>query len=167
MIFLAEDWLLLAEDVCKVCGGQCCIDAHPPLSRSGMQRLMAAGVSPDLVEYAGYDRLKVKEDGRCILSEEGACRIHAVKPETCRAGPFTFDVHDDRIEIYLKYERICPLVKLLKATPEAYQLQYDRAVLSITLLVNSLSQDEITAVCSNDEPDTEKVAEIPWKSGLT
>jgi uncharacterized protein len=122
---------------------------------------MAAGVSPDMFEYAGYKRLKVKENGVCILSERGTCRIHAVKPETCRAGPFTFDVQGDVIGIFLKYESICPLVKLLKEIPAAYQLQYDLAVKSITHRVSNLSQEEIDAICRVDEPETEKVAEVP------
>ena len=89
------------------------------------ERLTAAGLSPDMFEDAGYKRLKAKENGVCILSEDGKCMIHAIKPETCRAGPFTFDVKDDVIGIYLKFSRICPLVTLLKETPEAYQLQYE------------------------------------------
>jgi len=143
------------------CGGHCCIDAHPPVSRSCSERLVVAGVSPDMFEYSGYKRLKVKENGLCILSEQGTCRIHAVKPETCRAGPFTFDVQGDVIVIYLKYESICPLVKLIKETPEAYRQQYDLAVKSITHLVSNLTQEEIDAICCIDEPETEKVSEVP------
>ncbi len=143
------------------CGGHCCIDAHPPVSQSCSERLLTAGVSPDMFEYTGYKRLKVKENGVCILSKQGKCRIHRVKPETCRAGPFTFDVVGDTIRIFLKYESICPLVKLLKDTPEAYQMQYNLAVKSITHLVSNLTRDEIDAICSVDEPDTEKVSEVP------
>ena len=142
------------------CGGHCCIDAHPPVSRSCSERLVGAGVSPDMFEYSGYKRLKVKENGVCILSEQGTCRIHAVKPETCRAGPFTFDVQGDVIVMYLKYESICPLVKLFKETPEAYRQQYDLAVKSITHLVSNLTQEEIDAICCIDEPETEKVSEV-------
>jgi Fe-S-cluster containining protein len=116
-----------------------------------------------MFEYAGYKRLKVKENGVCILKEQGMCQIHSVKPETCRAGPFTFDVKGDTIAIFLKYERICPLVKILKEIPEAYQQQYDLAVKSITNLVGNLTSDEIDAICRIDEPDTEKVSEVPRK----
>jgi Fe-S-cluster containining protein len=164
VIVLSEDWLGRAEEICMRCGGHCCVDAHPPVSRSCCERLTAAGVSPDLFEEAGYRRLKAHENGVCILSEHGKCIIHAIKPETCRAGPFTFDVRDDVIEIYLKFSRICPLVTLLKGTPEAYQLQYDLAVKSITHLVRNLTQAEIEAVCRIDEPETEKVAEVPRRN---
>jgi Fe-S-cluster containining protein len=81
-----------------------------------------------MFEYTGYKRIRVKENGVCILSEQVTCRIHSVKPETCRAGPFTFDVQGDIIEIFIKYERICPLVKLLKEIPQAYQMQSNLAV---------------------------------------
>ena len=137
------------------------MDAHPPVSRSCCQRLTAAGLSPDLFEDAGYKRLKAHENGLCILSKNGTCAIHTIKPETCRAGPFTFDVKDNVIEIYLKFPGICPLVTLLKATPEAYQFQYDLAVKSITHLVSNLTQAELDAICRIEEPETEKVAEVP------
>jgi len=87
--------------------------------------------------------------------------IHAIKPETCRAGPFTFDVKDKVIEIYLKFPGICPLVTLLKATPEAYHVQYDLAVKSITHLVSNLTRDELDTICRVEEPETEKVSEVP------
>ena len=47
----------------------------------------------------------------------GKCGIHAIKPETCRAGPFTFDVKGDTIEIFLKFEEICPVVRLYQEHP--------------------------------------------------
>jgi hypothetical protein len=112
-------------------------------------------------ETNGYTRLKTKENGECILSTNGKCSIHAIKPETCRAGPFTFDVKGDTIEIYLKHERICPMVRLLKEIPEAYQQQYESAIGSITHLVRNLTQDELDAICLIEEPETEKVAEVP------
>lgn len=161
MIFLSEDWLCRAEEICLQCGGHCCVDAHPPVSRSCCQRLTGAGLSPDLFEDAGYKRLKARENGLCILSKDGKCVIHAIKPETCRAGPFTFDVRDEVIEIYLKLPGICPLVTLLKATPEAYRVQYDLAVKSITHLVSHLTPAELDAICRIEEPETEKVSEVP------
>ena len=161
MILLSEERVCRAEEICRQCGGRCCIDAHPPVSRSCCQRLTDAGLSPDLFEDKGYKRLKARENGLCILSKDGKCVIHAIKPETCRAGPFTFDVKDKVIEIYLKFSGICPLVTLLKATPEAYQVQYDLAVKSITHLVSNLTQEELDAICHIEEPDTEKVSEVP------
>lgn len=160
MIFLHDNWFLTAETICLDCGGHCCFDAHPPVSYSCFERLTGAGVSPDEFEFTGYTRLRSKENGACILSENGKCRIHAFKPETCRAGPFTFDMKGDQIEIYLKHESLCPIVRLLKEVPEAYRQQYELAVQSITHLVQNLTDDEISVICQIDEPETEKVAEV-------
>jgi len=109
----------------------------------------------------GYRYVRTRKDGTCILSKGGKCSIHAIKPETCIAGPFTFDVSGDVIGIFLKYESICPLVRLLKEVPEAYNQQYACAVRSITRLVSNLAEDELAAICRIEEPETEKVAEIP------
>ncbi len=97
------------------------------------------------------------------MSDNGKCVIHAIKPETCRAGPFTFDVKGDIVEIYIKNESVCPIVKLLQEIPEAYRQQYERAVQNITHLVQHLTDDELLVICRIDEPETEKVSEIPRK----
>ncbi len=163
MIFLTDDWLLRAEDICFRCGGHCCVDAHPPVSASCYERLTHAGINPGSFEFTGYTRLKTRENGTCILSDNGKCVIHAIKPETCRAGPFTFDIKGDIVEIYIKNESVCPIVKLLKEVPEAYRQQYERAVQNITHLVQHLNDDELIVICRIDEPETEKVSEIPRK----
>ena len=67
----------------------------------------------------------------------------------------------DVIEIFLKYEAICPVVRLLKEVPEAYEHQFDVAKKSITHLVRHLTDEELDAICRIEEPETEKVAEIP------
>jgi len=65
--------------------------------------------------------------------------------------------------MYLKHETICPVVRLLKESPEPYRQQYERAVQSITHLVQNLTKDELSAVCQIDEPETEKVAEVVFR----
>jgi uncharacterized protein len=105
--------------------------------------------------------MKTHPDGSCICWKDGKCSIHGIKPDTCRAGPFTFDIKGDTIEIFLKFESICPIVRLLKEVPAAYDQQYSLAVKSITHLVANLDDDELTGICRIDEPETEKVAEIP------
>ncbi len=112
-------------------------------------------------ETTGYRRLRVNPDNTCILMKEGMCKIHAIKPETCRAGPFTFDVNGDMIRLFLKHESICPIVSLLKEVPEAYEQQYDLAVKNLTNLVAHLTDVEIDAINRIEEPETDLVAEIP------
>jgi Fe-S-cluster containining protein len=143
------------------CGGHCCDEAHPPISGNCHQRLLAAGVHPAVFETEGYRRLKVNPDLTCILMKENKCTIHAIKPETCRAGPFTFDVKGDRIRVFLKHASICPIVTLLKEVPEAYGQQFDLAVKNLTNLVSYLTDEEIEAINRIEEPDTDLVAEIP------
>ena len=142
------------------CGGRCCRDAHPPLSASCWCRLVAEGVPEDSFEWRGYRAVKARDDGTCIFHNGSRCSIHTMKPETCRAGPFTFDVKGDVIEIFLKHETICPVVRLLKDVPEAYGHQLALAQTSISNLVAHLPNDELAAICSIDEPESEKVTEI-------
>jgi hypothetical protein len=49
----------------------------------------------------------------------------------------------------------------LKEVPAAYDQQYSLAVKSITHLVANLDEDELSVICRIEEPETEKVAEIP------
>ncbi|MCK9580242.1 MAG: YkgJ family cysteine cluster protein [Methanoregula sp.] len=158
---MTDDWLLRAETICLQCDGHCCHEAHPPISGHCHERLLGGRIPAEYFETNGYNRLRCRPDGTCICWNEGKCLIHDIKPETCRAGPFTFDVKGDVIEIFLKFESICPLVRLLKEVPAAYETQYSVAVRNITHLVSNLTDNELAVICSIDEPDTWKVAEIP------
>ncbi|PKG33241.1 YkgJ family cysteine cluster protein [Methanoregula sp.] len=158
---MTDDWMTRAEAICMHCGGHCCNGAQPPISGDCYRRLIAQGVPDAVFGQEGYRFVKTRDEGTCMLCKAGKCSIHAIKPETCIAGPFTFDVTGDTIGIFLKYETICPLVRLLKEFPEAYDRQYAAAVRSITRLVMDLRENELAAICQIEEPDTEKVAEIP------
>jgi uncharacterized protein len=155
------DWIPRAEAICLNCDGHCCHGAQPPISEYCYRRLVAEGVAKTVFETNGYRYVRTGNDGTCMLLNGEKCSIHAIKPETCIAGPFTFDVRGDIIEIFLKFESICPLVRLLKEVPEAYDQQYSAAVQCITRLVSNLTKDELAVICQIEEPETEKVAEIP------
>lgn len=154
-----------AEAICAECGGRCCYDAHPPLTPGKVAELRAKGVPPSVIEYTGYTRMKAHDDGMCVMCSGGRCRIHAFKPDTCVAGPFTFDVQDHTLRLFLKDESLCPLVPYLVADPEAYATQYQKAVKSLTSLVRSLPADDLDAINRIPEPDTTLVAEIPLEQG--
>ena len=110
--------------------------------------------------------MRLKLNGHaCILFAENRCRHHGIKPETCRAGPFTFDVHDGNILLFLKKEAVCPLVCMLKENPEAYRQQYTAAVQSIRSFIAHMPDDQLAAVCRVEEPETEYVATIPRDGG--
>ena len=155
------DWSLRAEAICAACGGHCCNGACPPLSGERISTILAAGDYSSCIETDGYRRIRTKENGECAMFDAGRCRIHAVKPETCMAGPFTFAVTGKTLEIYLKQESICPLVTHLKADAGMYAKQYQRAVDHITRLVAALPGEEIAIISAIPEPETDLVATIP------
>ena len=162
MIAVTDDWLLRAEAVCMACGGRCCDEAHPPVSQERYRALIAAGVPEASFEYGeGYFRLRTHKDSTCILMKDHKCTCHTVKPETCRAGPFTFDVEGDTIRIFLKHASICPVIPLLTEQTAAYHQQYERAAENITRLVAGLPEEEIEAISRIEEPETDLVAVIP------
>jgi len=154
--------LSLACSQCSLQGG-CCFEARPPLSQQRINLLLENGVSPDDIEFAGYSRLKLRPDGFCVMFEDGKCQIHAVKPETCVAGPFTFDLKGLILQIFLKKESICPMVLLLKQNRDLYDELFDLSVEKIVDLVKALPQAELAEICKIDEPDTDLVAEIRLK----
>jgi Fe-S-cluster containining protein len=161
VIHLTDDWNLRAEAICHTCGGHCCDGACPPLSTDRIRIILAHGSHNDKIEQNGYHRIRTKENGECAMMENGRCIIHAIKPETCRAGPFTFSVTGTVIEIFLKHESICPLVTHLKADPEMYAKQYARAAENIVELVAALPEEELLVISAIPEPDTDKIAELP------
>ncbi len=151
-----------ACDKCQLHGG-CCFEARPPLSSERIEILLENGVSGDEIDYYTYKRLKLKPDGYCALFRNGRCSIHSIKPETCVAGPFTFDMKGSILEIYLKKETICPMVRLLKENKEIYDGLFDAAVEKIIDLVMKLPKEELAEILKIEEPETELVTEIRLK----
>ncbi len=136
-------------------------NAHPPLTDERIRILNENGVSSDNIEFVGYKRLKVNKDDICVMfKDDGLCGIQPFKPETCVAGPFTFDVKEGVIEMYMKKESICPLVAVLKQDRKAYDEQYKMAVDKIIRVVAFLPEEELWTVCGIEEPDTEKVEDL-------
>ena len=147
---------------CHLVGG-CCFDARPPLSQERIDILLKNGVSADAVEFAGYKRLRLKPDGFCVLFQDGKCSIHAIKPETCVAGPFTFDMKGNILQIFIKRESICPMVRFLKANRKAFDGLFEASVERIMELVDKVPPEEMAEILKIDEPETDLVAEIKLK----
>jgi Fe-S-cluster containining protein len=93
--------------------------------------------------------------------ENMKCGIHLLKPETCVAGPITFDIDVNRgvIEWYLKTEKICRLAGILSRDDEMLKKHLASAKKEIMNLVKDLSRDELLAILRIDEPDTFKIEE--------
>lgn len=159
-----EDYLCEAiSQACSVChlDGGCCFEARPPLSQERIDILIENGVAESAVEFAGYKRLRLKQDGFCVLFQDGKCSIHSIKPETCVAGPFTFDIKDNVLQIFLKRENICPMVRFLKANRKAYDGLFKTSVEKIIHLIKNIPAPEMAEILKIEEPDTDLVAEIP------
>jgi len=155
----------LCEALSKACGechlaGGCCFEARPPLSQERIDILTANGVDLNAVEFNGYNRLKLRQDGFCILFRDGKCSIHSFKPETCVAGPFTFDIVNNKLQIFLKQETICPMVRFLKADRKAYDSLFEVSVQKIMDLVAAIPPEEMAEILKIEEPETDLVAEI-------
>ena len=148
-----------ACDDCHLAGG-CCFEARPPLSQKRIDILMENGVSPDAVEIVGYKRLCLGRDGFCVLFRDGKCSIHEFKPETCVAGPFTFDIDGDMLRIFLKRESICPMVRFLRANRKAYDALFEISVEKIMDLIRNVPDEEMAQILKIEEPETDLVAEI-------
>ena len=150
----------LLTEICDKCGGRCCYYARPPLTEERISILLKNGATFDDILFQSYRKLDLKSTGFCIGYDQGRCRFQAVKPETCVAGPFTFDIHDGKLEMYLKQERICDLVTFLKGNPDVYREQYELALQSIKHLIRSLPKEELTELLKVEEDSTDKVSEV-------
>jgi len=156
----------LLTKICDKCGGRCCYYAKPPLTEERISILLENGMTFDDILFREHRMLDCKSTGFCIGYKDGRCRIQQVKPETCVAGPFTFDICNGKLEIYLKKERICDLVAFLKSNRAVYDEQLELAVQNILQLIRSLPE-ELESVCRVEGPETVKVAEYPLDEVLS
>ncbi|MBI0582610.1 MAG: YkgJ family cysteine cluster protein [Methanomassiliicoccus sp.] len=156
----------LLTTICDRCGGRCCYYARPPLTEERISILLENGMTLDDVLFRDHRMLDCKSTGFCVGFSEGRCRVQHVKPETCSAGPFIFDVRDGCLRIYLRKDRTCDLVAFLKGNPAVYHEQFELALEKIQHLVRSLPREELTSFCGVEGPETEKVAEMPLSEVL-
>ncbi len=108
--------------------------------------------------YPAVDRLAFcrffdKQSGRCI--------VHQVKPETCTAGPITFDINfrTNKIEWFLKKPEICALAGKLYENEPVFQEHFEIAKAELTKLISELSVAELRTIVKIEEPQTFKVGE--------
>lgn len=155
-------------DVCNTCKSRCCIDAAPPITderqRTIAKFLKEKGISAERVfVQTSYTSAKVEPNGRCIFLDEktGRCIVHSVKPETCVAGPITFDINvrTGKIEWYLKMEKICSLAGIVSRNEKLLQKHLVSAKREILRLVQQLDRSDLKAILKRDEPETFKIDE--------
>jgi Fe-S-cluster containining protein len=155
-------------DVCGQCEGNCCRNARPPLTLQRKQ-IIEAYLKEQKIPIANpfiqapYVFPKDGTEGYCIFYDKKTrkCLIHSVKPETCVAGPITFDINmkNRKIEWHLKMEKICPLAGVLYKNKTILKKHLDTAKREILQLVGELDPESLKAILKIEEPETFKIGE--------
>jgi Fe-S-cluster containining protein len=162
-------------DICGRCRIACCQDARPPITlrreKIIEEYLKNCGINiKDPFVHGQYAFPKEDRDGYCIFydKETRKCIVHPVKPETCVAGPVTFDINPEtgKIEWYLKTENICPLAGVIFKDKEMLKKHFEIAREEILRLVRELSSEALKTILSREEPETFKIGEEEVESGV-
>jgi Fe-S-cluster containining protein len=114
-------------------------------------------------ENSSYRFPRETEGDRCVFLDKYTekCQIHLVKPETCVAGPITFDINlnTGRIEWFLKTENICPLAGALYRDKLELQKHMESARRELLKLVHDLDAKALQAILKIEESETFKIGE--------
>jgi len=106
---------------------------------------------------------KLDTDGYCVFHDKNTrkCLVHPVKPETCVAGPITFDINAEtgKIEWFVKMENICPLAGRVYNNKSLLKKHVGSAKKEISRLVRDLDSQHLRAILKRDEPETFKIDE--------
>jgi len=154
--------------VCATCKKGCCNGVRPPITakrRALIENYLDAEGERIEAPFTGkvYTFPRETENGYCIFFNRGTkrCKIHPVKPETCVAGPITFDINPQtgKIEWFLKMETICQLAGKLFRNEEALQRHMESAKREILNLVHDLKAVELQEILKIEEPETFKIGE--------
>ena len=157
-------------DTCSRCrtGWSCCHETTPPVSgerRKIIEAYLRAnkiGVKNPFVE-ADYVFPRLVADGYCVFHDKKTrkCLIHPVKPETCVAGPITFDIRTDtsKIEWFIKMDKICQLAGRVYVDEALLQKHLASAKKEISTLVEELDSEALGAILKKEEPETFKISE--------
>lgn len=158
------------RDVCWTCRLGCCQDAKPPLTKERMwtigEYLKNFGqVADNIFVFSRYSFPSVDAEDFCVFYDKitKLCQIHAVKPETCRAGPITFDINRNtrKVEWFLKSRESCLFAGKLFDTPEKFNEHLEVAKKELTRLIRDLDSESLRAILERDEPQTFKIGEDP------
>jgi len=155
-------------NVCETCQLGCCNGVKPPLTpkrKKAIQNFLKTNgiIILDPFENRDYTFPRETPDGYCIFFDKATkkCLIHPVKPETCAAGPITFDINrqTEKIEWFLKTEKICALAAALQQNKEFFEKYSKSAKSEVMKLVQNLDSEALRAVLAIAEPDTFKFGE--------
>jgi Fe-S-cluster containining protein len=157
-------------DVCRECRTDysCCNDTTPPVTPE-RRKIIEAYLKENGISVANpfqrteYVFPRLTADGYCVFHDRKTkkCTVHPVKPETCVAGPITFDVNTEKgkIEWFVKKESICQLAGNVHRGKQLLQKHLASAKKEVLRLIAQLSGEELKAILSKDEPETFKIEE--------
>ncbi len=155
-------------NICSKCPNGCCNGARPPLTKQRkaiiLSFLETNGVKIiDPFTNTGYSFPRETSEGYCIFwsIDSKKCQVQPVKPETCVAGPITFDINlrTGKVEWWLKKETICPLTGALYRRKEDLDDHVKSARTEILRLIHDLDVGELRAILAIEEPETFKIDE--------
>jgi len=154
--------------VCDGCIAECCHGTRPPIS-SKRERIIEEYLKKHGIKvenpFVREDYVFPREQSNdyCIFYDKntGMCIIHSVKPETCVAGPVTFDINKQtrKIEWFFKKEQICRLAGVMFNDKEMFSKHFESAKKEIFKLVKELDAKALKAILKKDEPETFKIDE--------
>ncbi len=157
-------------EICNGCrdGSSCCFGPKPPITRERRKTIetyLEKEKIPvaDVFARTEYVFPRENAEGYCVFYnvQTATCLIHPVKPETCVAGPITFDVDKrfGKVEWFIKVEKICPLAGIMFKDKRLLQKHLESAKKEIIKLINGLDSEELEAILKKDEPETIKIGE--------
>jgi len=154
--------------VCSQCKIICCQDAKPPLSEK-RKKIIKEYLEKQKINIGNafakenYSYPAVDKHVFCRLFSKDArkCMVHPVKPETCRAGPVTFDINlcTKKVEWFLKKPEICAFAGVLFSNKAAFKGHFEVAKKELTRLIHELDSEELRVIIKIEEPHTFKIGE--------
>ena len=157
-------------DTCNKCGTaySCCHDTTPPITQN-RRKIIEHYLKEKRICIADpfvkteYVFPKLNPDGYCVFQDHKTrkCVIHSVKPETCVAGPITFDINvkTGKIEWYVKMETLCHLAGVVYENKGLLKKHLASAKKEISRLVEGLDAEDLRAILKKQEPETFKIDE--------
>ena len=155
-------------DVCSKCKSICCIDAKPPLTINRkkilQEYLKKQGIyfeKPFAAKEYTYPSVDDKAYCGFFNKQTGKCIVHPVKPETCVAGPITFNINffTRKIEWYLKTKELCAYAGVIFCDTKGFQSLFKESKKQIMELIRRLSAEELRSLMKIEEPQTFKFSE--------
>jgi Fe-S-cluster containining protein len=146
----------------------CCQGANPPLSEN-RKKIITDYLLKNHVAISGlfvedeYSHPSADSEEYCAFfnKKTGKCSVHPVKPETCVAGPITFDINlkTKKVEWFLKKANICAFAQKLFEDKDRFNEHLKAAQPELMRLISELDRKALGAIMKIPEPETFKVAE--------